>query len=79
MHLNELIEEVAKNRDVTLSAVQAIDGLLVKLEEHINEPAKIAEIVAELRAQRQPLAEAIARIPSDTPTDPVDPPTDPTA
>lgn len=60
-HFDELKAEVAATRTVAQSAVALIDGLITKLEEHLNEPSDIAAIVSDLKAARIELADAVTR------------------
>lgn len=66
-----LTEEVAENSSVVQSAVTLLDGLVAQLTEAQNDPAQIAEIVANLKSQRTALAEAVAKNTPASPEPPV--------
>jgi hypothetical protein len=59
--LDDLIAEVAETRNVEEAAVIAINGLIAKLDEALasNDPAKIAQATADLKASAAALAAAI--------------------
>lgn len=70
-----LTEEVAALTDVVASAVAVIDNLATQIEDAKDDPEEIAAIVADLRAQKDSLAAAVA---ANTTPD-VPPPVDPVA
>ena len=55
-----LTEEVAALTDVVASAVAVIDNLATQIEDAKDDPEEIAAIVADLRAQKDALAAAVA-------------------
>jgi transcriptional antiterminator len=59
-HLAELENAVAAMGTVVTSAVTLIEGLAAKLIEFQNDPAKIAELAAQLTAEKDALAAAVA-------------------
>jgi Zn-dependent M32 family carboxypeptidase len=65
--LTDLIDSVAQNSDVVSSAVEAFDGLVTRLEEALasNDPAAIAAVTDDLRANTQRLADAVAAVPAE--------------
>jgi septation ring formation regulator EzrA len=58
--LDALIAEVARNTTVEKSALAAIQGLSAKLTEAGNDPAKLAKLRADLAANDDELAAAVA-------------------
>ena len=58
--LDALIAEVARNTTVEKSALAAIQGLAAKLTEAGNDPVKLAKLRADLAANDDELAAAVA-------------------
>lgn len=54
--VQDLMVEVDEQKTVTASVLAFIDGALVEIEENKDEPAKIAELVTALKANRQAIA-----------------------
>jgi hypothetical protein len=79
--IDDLKKEVAKNRDVTASAVQLLQELTTKLQSAVSndDMAAIQQIVDEVKADSQVLGEAVAANtvaaqPPPAPAEPVNPP-----
>jgi hypothetical protein len=80
--IDDLKKEVAKNRDVTASAVQLLQELTTKLQSAVSndDMAAIQQIVDEVKADSQVLGEAVAantvaaQPPPSPPAEPVNPP-----
>lgn len=60
-----LIAEVSELKTVDASAIAAINGLIARLDAAAGDPAKLASIVADMKANREALAAAISNIPAD--------------
>lgn len=60
--LDDLRVEVAKNRDVTESAILLLQGLKQRLDDAIasGDPAAIAQLAIDLGSETQRLADAVA-------------------
>lgn len=52
--------EVARNTSVDASALALIQGIAAKLEEAAGDPAKIAQLAADLKSSSDALAEAVS-------------------
>ena len=87
--LDALTAQVAANTNVTLSAIDLLNGIAAKLKDAGNDPVAIAKLAADLKANTDSLAAAVvANTPAapdvapavdPAPAAPVDPPTAPTA
>ena len=68
-HFDELIEEVTATRGAVDSAVVLLGKLHDELTEHIDEPAVLATILADMKLQREALAAAVEAnsLPEPTP------------
>lgn len=58
--LDPLAAEVTETKGVMQSAIVLINGLAAQIQEHLNEPEKIQEIINDLKATKAELAEAVA-------------------
>lgn len=79
----DLVAAVKENADVEASAVQAIQGLIAKLDAAQGDPLELANAIADLKTSAASLAAAIPvnTAPPAPPADPApvaDPPVDPT-
>ena len=72
-HFTELIAEVSEMKTVVEGAVATLDRLADAVEEHATEPAVLKQIVADLRADKEKLAAAVASVPPDEPEPTPDP------
>jgi len=59
--LDELIAAVSENTAIDASAIQLIEGLAEQIAQNAEDPAKIQELVAEIKAQSAAMSEAIAK------------------
>lgn len=66
LDLSQLEAEVERNRSVDTSARALIVGLIAKIEETKGDPAKVAALVASLKASTDGLVEDIT---ANTPAD----------
>ena len=62
--LDALIAQVAETASTEQSAIIAIQGLIQKLVDAQGDPAKIAELTAELKEKTDALAAAIVAVPA---------------
>lgn len=60
-HFDSLVAEIEQLKTVQGSCIALLDKLFADLQEHINEPAVLQQIVSDLQAQREALANAVAR------------------
>jgi methyl coenzyme M reductase subunit C-like uncharacterized protein (methanogenesis marker protein 7) len=86
--VDDLKKEVAKNRDVTASAVELLTQLTSKLQSALSNQDydKLQEILSEVQLDSKVLGEAVAAntvaaepAPAPTPVDPAPQPSDPVA
>lgn len=70
MTLAALQDEVARNTDVTASAITLIRGLADSLEAIKNDPEKIQSLIDELRTNTDSLGQAVATGTPAAPTPP---------
>jgi len=75
--LNGLITEVAEIRGTVQSAIALIHSLAARIEACECDPEKLGELVAELNAQQEALAAAVAAhsepVEPDEPVEPLEP------
>lgn len=64
---DEIKAEVAKNRDVTRSAITLLRLLLQKVQDAVNDPAALQDILNEVKADSEELAAAVVE---NTPAEP---------
>lgn len=65
--LTALTQQVAATATVEASAVMLITAIIAELQASANDPAKVADLAAQLKAATDPLAAAIAANPTVTP------------
>lgn len=61
--LTALTQQVAATATVEASAVTLINAIIAELQSSANDPVRVAELAANLRAATDPLAQAIAANP----------------